>query len=98
MRRKLAYLALILPVATIVAWGFVAVVDWPLIGALHGRIGREPSVQIYAYYLVIPAAVVALSLAHAIFCIVKWRPLWLVWQAALLLLILPYLVFYVGGV
>jgi hypothetical protein len=98
MRSKLAYATLIFPVANVIAWGFFAYIDWPLILALRARVGRNPDPQTYVYYLGIPAALIFLSLAHAIFCLAKRQPRWLIWQAALVVLIGPYLVFYVGGV
>ena len=98
MKANFAYLALVFPVANVLVWGFFTYTDWPLIAALRERIGREPSFETYFYYVGIPALLAFIALAHGAYCMVRRKPAQLVWQAVLLLLLLPYLVFYIGAV
>jgi len=92
--------ALILPVLNGVAWGGLSRLGWVVVeGVFAQHVAGYPNAGQISFYIVIPLVMVSVAMVPAVLLSqTRWAFWGNVWSAFTLVLLLPYLFFYTGGI
>jgi hypothetical protein len=91
-------LTLIAPTINAVLWGGLFFVGHDLLTAREARVGSSSLAQV-DFYAVFPLIVLIVSLTPSVLLSqTRWHPIGTVWSILTLVLLLPYILVYGGGV